>query len=457
MRPGLHWPNVDGGAGPDLSARKLVEDGGFAGGVMLTTANTDDARWLKGRGGRVVYRIYEAPGALLAAPSLVAQRHAAFIAAVDPSGYYQLLNEPDREYAAMGPAEFAQWWDTCAGYLLSVFPGLRLGFPAPSIDTDASYLAECFRVGGLRHAAFIAERGYWHAGSDAYADRWGMRWKRSLPYRMPIFVCEFGCTDATLGKVWKARGYLDYCASLPRSVALAAAFIGAGGDPAFDTVAAGRLWVDELMARAVGQSEGERAVSVEQVMTYRDLIVTNARSNGLKPSIVAGLIDVESGGNPDATSADNGPGLGHALGLMQVLEGEFSAGEDGHDPSTNLSVGCALLRAKLARYGGRLESGLAAYFGAVDSAGNPTDATDLTGTSGKKYVALVEASAARFVGLDALEAGPVADADFRQYAPKTGTWREVAVNLKGVADDALSAGRGSVKLAQQIVSGWGTR
>jgi hypothetical protein len=39
-------------------------------------------------------------------------------------------------------------------------------------------------------------------------------------------------------------------------------------------------------------------------------------------------------------------------------------------------------------------------------------------------------------------AGPAkVDPDFASYAPSTGTWREAAGNLKGVADDALAAGR----------------
>ena len=267
---------------------------------------------------------------------------------------------------------------------------------------------------------------------------------------------------------------------------LAAAFIGAGGDPSWDTEKAGRLWIDDAMAGAIGAGEGlpyggpnreYHKVSVEQVLSYKDAIISAARIRGLQPSIVAGLIDVESGGNPDATSPDNGPGLGHALGLMQVLEGEFSGDQNGHDPETNLAVGCRLLRAKIDAFGGRLDSGLAAYFGAVDKDGNPTDATDLTGTSGKKYVALVEASAARFVDLDSAGSGdkgsgvggnassasgstdpqPLCDADFQQYAPKTGSWREAAINLKGIADDALTAGRTSRRLAQQVVDGWGTR
>lgn len=49
------------------------------------------------------------------------------------------------------------------------------------------------------------------------------------------------------------------------------------------------------------------------------------------------------------------------------------------------------------------------------------------------------------------------DADFSQYAPKSGTWREACENLKGIADDALEAGRkvsAAAKLAGEL---WGGR
>jgi hypothetical protein len=170
---------------------------------------------------------------------------------------------------------------------------------------------------------------------------------------------------------------------------------------------------------------------------------------------------VESGGLAGATSPDNGPGLGHALGLMQVLQGHFAPSEDGYDPETNVRVGCALLRSKLDRFGGRLESGLAAYFGAVDEAGNPTGGSDLTGTTGVHYVALVLGSARGFADLDS--ASPTApapvpgvevDDGFRAYAPSSGTWREAAINLKGIADDALAAGRRIIAVSAAT---WGER
>lgn len=199
----------------------------------------------------------------------------------------------------------------------------------------------------------------------------------------------------------------------------------------------------------------------DAVRLFSASIIAHARAHQLAPSLVAGIIDVESGGDPNATSPDNGPGLGHALGLMQVLEGAFGPGQDGHDPETNLEAGCAMLQQKIAAFGGRTESGVAAYFGAVDAAGNPTDATDLTGTSGKRYVAEVLAAQQQFLNLDATPAlGPAqADPDFAQYAPATGAWREAAINLKGIADQALARGRKLVELtgetAHAVKGEWG--
>jgi hypothetical protein len=455
-RPGLHWPNR---TTADESARNRLGMGKFPTAVVLTNLEPAEARWVAMQAGRVFYRIYWPLGELPVAMELV-ETAGRFIEQVDPAGWYQLLNEPDVEYPTRAPEQLAAWWDLAAGFLLRRYPQLRLGFPAPSVAGPADYLPRVAAAGGLRRASWIGEHCYWQPAWEMALAQRGQRWQRSTPYRLPIVVTEFGCSDPATPKSVKAQMYLDWAASLPRAVTPAGAFIGAGGDPAFDTPAEGCLWIDDAMAAAIGAGKGVRTVSGEAVRRYAALILAGARMAQVRPSVVAGLIDVESGGNPDATSADNGPGLGHALGLMQVLEGHFAPGQDGHDPATNIAVGCQVLRAKLDTFGGRLESGLAAYFGAVDAAGNPTDGKDLTGTTGKEYVAEVLGAAASFTDLDPL-VGAVADPDFRQYAPGTGTWREAAVNLKGIADDALAAGRkvrGIVEQAgQDAAAAWGTR
>jgi hypothetical protein len=199
-------------------------------------------------------------------------------------------------------------------------------------------------------------------------------------------------------------------------------------------------------------------VSQEQVRRFAGLIQSYARKYRHRASLVAGLIDCESGGDPQATSPDNGPGLGHALGLMQVLQGHFGSNQNGYDPATNLEVGCRILREKIDAFGGRVDSGLAAYFGAIDANGNPTDGTDVTGTSGKKYVAEVLDAAQTYADLDAPAR---VDPDFAQYAPQTGTWREAAVNLKGIADRALASGRELVAIARKALAeaeeSWGSQ
>jgi hypothetical protein len=475
-RPGLHWPNTPA---EDTPSRARLTRGRFAAAVILTVSAIADARWLARESTvrLVVTRIYE-PAGDLAAPADVAARHVPWIQELDPSGYYQLLNEPDVEYSAKTPEQFASWWEQCAGYILHDCPAARLGFPAPSIAGSDEYLHRVAAAGGLRRASWIGERGYWRGGVSGIGSqvsgesmrdpRFGYRWERSLPYRLPIVLTEFGNSDPGTAKVdptpappppmgegdqgprSKATQYLDYCASLPRFVVAAGAFIGAGGDPHWDTPAGGAMWIDDAMAGAIGAGEGEWVMdaAVEaRVRQYAGLIQRFAGAVSVPASIVAGLIAVESGGQADATSPDNGAGLGRALGLMQVLQGAFAAGENGYDPETNIRVGTRILREKLNTFGGRLESGLAAYFGAVDSIGNPTSGSDLTGTTGVQYVAEVKGAAASFGDLDGVVSSPGAadsaraDADFLAYAPKTGTWREAAINLKGVADDALTAGR----------------
>lgn len=51
----------------------------------------------------------------------------------------------------------------------------------------------------------------------------------------------------------------------------------------------------------------------------------------------------------------------------------------------------------------------------------------------------------------------MADGDFLPWAPKTGRWREAAVNLKGIADDALECGRKVRDGVEAAVSLWGIR
>jgi hypothetical protein len=98
------------------------------------------------------------------------------------------------------------------------------------------------------------------------------------------------------------------------------------------------------------------------------LIQTVAARHNVDPALVRAVVQVESGGNPEAVSRKG------AMGLMQLMpETAVQMGVTKvFDPQENLEAGVRQLRALLVRYGGDLDKALAAYnagTGAVDRAG----------------------------------------------------------------------------------------
>jgi soluble lytic murein transglycosylase-like protein len=101
---------------------------------------------------------------------------------------------------------------------------------------------------------------------------------------------------------------------------------------------------------------------------YDDLILEHARMNGVRPSLVRAVVQVESGFNPAAVSAKG------ALGLMQLMPAtarHFHVGNP-FNPVENVRAGVAYLKELLVRYNNKEELALAAYNagpGAVDRHG----------------------------------------------------------------------------------------
>ena len=83
------------------------------------------------------------------------------------------------------------------------------------------------------------------------------------------------------------------------------------------------------------------------IRRWEPLIARAARKYDLDPSLIAALMQTESGGNPNAVSPM------HAIGLLQVLDGPF-------DPEQNIDQGASMLAAHLKRFG-NLNLALAAY------------------------------------------------------------------------------------------------
>src|SRR5918996_6352699 len=101
---------------------------------------------------------------------------------------------------------------------------------------------------------------------------------------------------------------------------------------------------------------------------YEPLIQEHAERNGLRPSLVRAVIQVESGFDARARSPKG------AMGLMQLMPAtarELQV-EDPYDPRENIRGGTIYLRRLIDKYDGNEELALAAYnagAGAVDRYG----------------------------------------------------------------------------------------
>lgn len=127
---------------------------------------------------------------------------------------------------------------------------------------------------------------------------------------------------------------------------------------------------------------------LEGALKWRDQIQKAAQEHGIPWELLAAVVAVESGGDQSARSPAG------AVGLAQVMP-QYHAqraskyGGDLSDPQVNLLVAAEILKENYQRYGD-WDKAIAAYFGAIDTAGNITDARDAVGTSGTKYVKLVK-------------------------------------------------------------------
>ena len=128
---------------------------------------------------------------------------------------------------------------------------------------------------------------------------------------------------------------------------------------------------DSVQSYAVPEAEGVRAtrvVATNRTQVYDDIIVEHSRLNGVRPSLVRAVVQVESGFNPRAYSPKG------AMGLMQLMPAtarEFGV-RNPFNPEENVRGGVAYLKQLLDRYDNNEELALAAYNagpGAVDKHG----------------------------------------------------------------------------------------
>src|SRR5215213_11745111 len=123
----------------------------------------------------------------------------------------------------------------------------------------------------------------------------------------------------------------------------------------------------------------------QATLRYWTKIKAAAERHGLDPTLLLGVVDFESGGDPSIRNKSSG-----ATGLGQVMPREAGASfrdrptaEALKDPDTNLEWAARILKSGLDRYGTE-DKALAAYLGSIDARGNITGAVDANGTGGNQ-------------------------------------------------------------------------
>ena len=96
-----------------------------------------------------------------------------------------------------------------------------------------------------------------------------------------------------------------------------------------------------------------------EVLYWADSIVRWASASNLDPNLVATIMQIESCGDPRATSSVG------AMGLFQVMPFHFSATDDPYNPETNAARGLAYLAHSLATANGDTRLAMAGYNGGI--------------------------------------------------------------------------------------------
>lgn len=96
-----------------------------------------------------------------------------------------------------------------------------------------------------------------------------------------------------------------------------------------------------------------------EVLHWADSIIRWASAAGLDPDLVATIMQIESCGDPQATSSAG------AMGLFQVMPFHFHAGENPYDPETNALRGLSYLARSLAAANGNVRLAMAGYNGGI--------------------------------------------------------------------------------------------
>ena len=112
------------------------------------------------------------------------------------------------------------------------------------------------------------------------------------------------------------------------------------------------------------QSAALSSTSLSPIFTpeihyWADSIIRWAAASNLDPNLAAAVMQIESCGDPRATSRAG------AMGLFQVMPYHFKAGENPYQPDTNALRGLGYLKRSLDAAGGNARLALAGYNGGI--------------------------------------------------------------------------------------------
>jgi soluble lytic murein transglycosylase-like protein len=139
--------------------------------------------------------------------------------------------------------------------------------------------------------------------------------------------------------------------------------VQAAGLPPSNLIAmtpAASIQVDAANQPAALLSEGAISpIFTPEIQYWANAIVRWASAAGVDPNLAATVMQIESCGDPRATSRAG------AMGLFQVMPFHFESGENGYDPDTNALRGMDYLKRSMDKAGGNARLALAGYNGGI--------------------------------------------------------------------------------------------
>lgn len=118
-----------------------------------------------------------------------------------------------------------------------------------------------------------------------------------------------------------------------------------------------QLYAREKSRQYPQQYQHRRNISTRSPAQYEPLIKSIASGQGMNPTVIKSIIEVESGYDPLARSSKG------AMGLMQLMPGTAQdlGVADPWDPTENITAGTKYFSWLLRKYNGNLMKALAAY------------------------------------------------------------------------------------------------